>query len=938
MKNLLARLGKVGILIAILAVLILFSPQIAHFATDFLWFDEVGYQSVFLTFTFAKFAVGFVVFLLVFLLSYVTLHFTTKYEPKVQVEDDTVVNVPDKKGGKRILALVPSLVLGLMAGYLSATALWQDILLFINQTKAGVIDPVFGRDISFYFFNLSLFETVYALAFLFLAVIFLFNLLMTIYLQGFSKHSFKLMGKRIIYFAVAFVLLLIGGFQLEAANLLYAQDGAVFGAGYTDLHITLPMYHIASLACVLTAICLLVALKKKNAKIAAIGPVVLAVVLLVGGLAATGVQNFIVQPAEIAKEQPYITNNIQMTNKAYGLEHIKEVEFSGSGTLTATDLQEEMDTIKNIRLIDYRPTSTVFNQLHSLRLYYKFVDVDIDRYDIDGSQQQVYLSARELDQSSLDSSAQTWVNKYLKYTHGYGAVVSPVNQVSGQGQPEMWVENIPPDSQIPELEITRPEIYFGQLTNDYVIVNTKEPEFDYPVGDSNAQAQYEGDAGIPMNFMNKSLFAMDRANYKILFSNLITSDSKILLNRNIQERAEKIAPFLTFDSNPYLVIHDGGLVWVIDAYTSTDKYPYAAKVTNRESIFYGENYIRNSVKVTIDAYNGDTNFYIVDESDPLVQSYDKVFPGLFKQLDEMPENLQKHLKYSTTLFEVQTQIYQQYHMKNPTVFYNKEDVWSIANEIYGSETQQMEPYYVNMRLPGSNELEYLLMRPFTPTQKQNMVAWLAARNDDEHYGELVLFKFPKQTNVAGPMQVEARISNDSEISQNLNLWDQQGSSVIRSNLLVIPIKESLLYIEPIYLTMNNENSLPEVVRIVVSYKDQIVMEKTLDDALSKLFGTDFRTEGVTESTPDEENDTPSSSTVMGYDEVVEQIKAAYQNAKTSAQNGNWADYGHYLEQLEKAISQLDKAGASSENSAESADSENPTATEQPSSEDNEMAV
>ena len=938
MKNLLARLGKVGVLIAILAVLILFSPQIAHFATDFLWFDEVGYQSVFLTFTFAKFAVGFVVFLLVFLLSYVTLHFTTKYEPKVQVEDDTVVNVPDKKGGKRILALVPSLVLGLMAGYLSATALWQDILLFINQTKAGVIDPVFGRDISFYFFNLSLFETVYALAFLFLAVIFLFNLLMTIYLQGFSKHSFKLMGKRIIYFAVAFVLLLIGGFQLEAANLLYAQDGAVFGAGYTDLHITLPMYHIASLACVLTAICLLVALKKKNAKIAAIGPVVLAVVLLVGGLAATGVQNFIVQPAEIAKEQPYITNNIQMTNKAYGLEHIKEVEFSGSGTLTATDLQEEMDTIKNIRLIDYRPTSTVYNQLQSMRLYYKFVDVDIDRYDINGSQQQVYLSARELDQSSLDSSAQTWVNKYLKYTHGYGAVVSPVNQVTSQGQPEMWVENIPPNSEVPELEISRPEIYYGQLTNDYVIVNTKEPEFDYPIGDSNAQSQYEGDAGIPMNFMNKSLFAMDRANYKILFSNLITSDSKILLNRNILERAEKIAPFLTFDSNPYLVIHDGGLVWVIDAYTSTDKYPYAAKVTNRESIFYGENYIRNSVKVTVNAYNGETNFYIADDTDPLVQSYAKVFPGLFKQLDEMPENLQEHLKYSPTLFEVQTQIYQQYHMKNPTVFYNKEDVWSIANEIYGSETQQMEPYYVNMRLPGSNELEYLLMRPFTPTQKQNMVAWLAARNDDEHYGELVLFKFPKQSTVYGPMQVEARISNDSEISQNLNLWDQQGSSVIRSNLLVIPIKESLLYIEPIYLTMNNENSLPEVVRIVVSYKDQIVMEKTLDDALSKLFGTDFRTEGVTESAPDEENDTPSSSTVMGYDEVVEQIKAAYQNAKTSAQNGNWADYGHYLEQLEKAISQLDKAGTSSEDSSESADSENLTANEQPSSEDSEMAV
>lgn len=940
MKNLLAKLGRFGILIAVLAVLVLCSPQIAHFATDYLWFDEVGYQSVFLTFTFAKFAVGIVVFLLVFLLSYLTLHVTTKYEPKVTVEGDTVVNVPNKKGGKRIMALVPSLVLGVLAGYLSATALWQNILLFLQQTPAGVTDPVFGRDISFYFFSLSLFETVYALAFLFLAVIFLFNLLMTFYLQGFSKQTFQLMGKRIIYFTTAFVLLLIAGFQLQAANLLYAQDGAVLGAGYTDLHVTLPMYYIASAACVLTAVCLLAALKKKSAKIAAVGPIALAAVLVIGGLAATGVQNFIVQPAEIAKEQPYITNNIEMTNKAYGLDDIKEMEFSGSGTLTATDLQEEMDTIKNIRLIDYRPTITVFNQLQSMRLYYKFVDVDIDRYDISGTQQQVYLSARELDQSSLDDSAQTWVNKYLKYTHGYGAVVTPVNQVTSQGQPEMWVENIPPSTTIPELEITRPEIYYGQLTNDYVIVNTEEPEFDYPIGDSNAQSQYEGDAGIPMNFVNKTLFAMDRSNYKILFSNLITSDSKILLNRNILDRVEKIAPFLTFDSDPYLVVQDGGLVWVIDAYTSTDKYPYAAKVTNRESIFYGQNYIRNSVKATVNAYTGETSFYIVDKTDPLVNSYAKVFPGLFKPLDEMPENLREHLKYSTTLFEVQTEIYQQYHMKNPTVFYNKEDVWSIANEIYGSETTKMESYFVNMRLPGSDELEFLLMRPFTPTQKQNMVSWLAARNDDENYGELVLFKFPKQTTVYGPMQVEARISNDSEISQNLNLWDQQGSSVIRSNLLVVPIKESILYIEPIYLTMNSENSLPEVVRIVVAYQDKIVMEKTLDEALSKLFGTDFRTEGAVPSTPDSDNDTTSTGGVLTYNEVVEQIKAAYQNAKRSAQNGNWADYGRYLEQLEQAISQLDKSGTSSTSSAnapsESADDttvENADSNEPSSDED-----
>lgn len=895
------KIGKFGILAIILLALFICLPQIAHFSTDYLWFSELGYQSVFIKFTFAKFIVGFVVFLLVFLLSYFTLQMTTKYQPEVQVENDTVINVPGKKSGKRMLTLLPSLLLGLLAGWLSATALWQNILLFLQQTPANVTDPVFHRDISFYFFNLSLLETIYHLAFLFLMVIFFCNVLMTFYLQGVSKKTFKLMGRRIIYFAVAAILLLIVGFQLKAANLLYTQDGSVYGAGYTDLKVILPMYYLASAACVLTAITLLLGLKKKSAKIAAVGPAVLLAVLVIGNIAAVGVQNFVVKPAEISKEQPYIANNIDMTNKAYGLDHIQEVEFSADGTLTATDLREEMDTIKNIRLIDYRPTITVFNQLQSMRLYYKFVDVDIDRYTIDGSQQQVYLSARELDQNSLDSSAQTWVNKYLKYTHGYGAVATPVNQVTTQGQPEMWVENIPPTTEVPELEITRPEIYFGQLTNDYVIVNTKEPEFDYPTGDSNAQSQYQEDAGIPLNLPNKILFALDRANYKILFSNLITSDSKILLNRNIIERVEKIAPFLTFESNPYLVIDQGRLVWIIDAYTSTDKYPYAASVSNSESPFYGQNYIRNSVKATVDAYTGETKFYICDEQDPLIQSYAKVFPGLFQSLDQMPENLRQHLKYSTTLFEVQTEIYQQYHMKNPTVFYNKEDMWSIANEIYGSETTKMEPYFVNMRLPGSDQLEFLLMRPFTPTQKQNMVAWLAARNDDEHYGELVLFKFPKQSTIYGPLQIESRISNDSEISQNLNLWDQQGSSVIRSNMLVIPIKNSILYVEPIYLTTNNENSLPEVVRIVVAYQDKIVMAKTLDEALSQIFGTNFQTEGA--AIEDEAGDT----SILTYDQLIQQLKAAYQNAKTSAQAGNWAAYGSYLEQLEQSINQLDRS-------------------------------
>lgn len=885
-------------LAAVIVILFLFAfmPQILHFFTDYLWFKDLGYQSVYLKFTFAKFAIGFAAFILVFALSYITLQLSTKYQrPAPVTEEDGVINVPGPKKLKHKLVTIPSVILGLFAGILSATALWENILLFFNQTSANITEPVFGRDISFYFFNLSLFQTALDLALLFLAVIALSNFILTFYLQGINKNAFKVLAKRIVYFLVAFLVLLIIGFQLQAANLLYSSRGVAQGAGYVDLKVTLPMYYIASVICVVSIITILLGMKKRNLKLALSGPVLLAVVLVVGTAGGSLVQSMVVKPAEISKEQPYIQRNIELTNKAYGLDKISEVEYPADGTLTVSDLQEEEDTVRNIRITDYRPSAQIFNQLQSMRLYYKFVDVDIDRYDIDGKPKQVFVSARELDQASLQDSAQTWINKYLKYTHGYGAVVTPVNEITSQGQPELWVKDIPPTTAVEELAITRPEIYFGQLTNDYVIVNTKEKEFDYPVGDTNAESHYEGDAGINMTLGNKMLFSLDRANYKILFSSLITKDSKILLYRNINERVQKIAPFLTYDNDPYLVVDDGRLVWILDAYTVSDKFPYATAVDNGESIFDGKNYVRNSVKVTVDAYNGETNFYIVDEEDPLIQSYAKVFPGLFKPLENMPANLQAHIKYPSALFGVQTEMYQTYHMQNPTVFYNREDMWSIAKEIYGSEAETMESYYVNMRLPGSNELEYLLMRPFTPYQKDNMVAWLAARNDGDNYGELVLFKFPKQSLVYGPMQIESRINNDPVISQNLTLWDQQGSSVIRGDLLVIPIKDSILYVEPIYLTANTANSLPEVIRIIVAYQDQIVMEKSLDDALYKIFG-----EGQTVG-----DGLISVDDSLSYAMLVQQIKDSLANAKRSSQSGDWAEYGQYLQQLESLINQLD---------------------------------
>lgn len=886
-----------GILIALVAafLLITFLPQVLHFFTDFMWFKELSYQAVYLKFTFAKFIIGFVVFVVVFAVSYVTLQLSTKYRPMTSIDSDEIINVPNPRNNKKALALIPSILLGLFAGFLSATVLWEDILLFMNQTASGVIDPVFGRDLSFYFFNLSLFENVYQLALLFLVVIAFSNVILTVYLQGFNQNALQLLGKRIIYFGVAFFLLLIAGIQLHVANLLYASSGVAYGAGYTDLNITLPMYYVASVACLISAVTIILGRKKKNLKLALAGPALLVGVFLIGNIAQVVVQNIVVKPAEISKEEPYIQRTIDLTSQAYGLDNITEVEFTGTGVLTASDLQEEIDTLDNIRVTDYRPSAVIFNQLQSMRLYYKFVDVDNDRYMIDGHQKQVFISARELDQASLQSNANTWINKYVKYTHGYGAVVTPVNEITSQGQPELFVKDIPPVTAIPELTITRPEIYFGELTNDYVIVNTEEPEFDYPVGDTNAETHYAGNAGINMNLKNKILFSLDRANYKILFSNLIDKESKILLYRNINQRVEKIAPFLKYDDNPYLVIDEGRLVWMMDAYTTSDKYPYAEPVDSEESGFYGQNYIRNSVKVTVDAYNGDTNFYIVDPSDPIINSYANIFPSLFKPIEEMPANLQAHIKYPSALFDVQTQIYQDYHMKNPGVFYNREDAWSVATEIYGSESVVMEPYYVNMRLPGSEQLEYLLIRPFTPLQKQNMVAWLSAGNDSDSYGDLTLFKFPKQSMVYGPSQIESRISNDSVISQNLTLWDQQGSSVIRGNLMVIPIKDSILYVEPIYLTTDNANSLPEVIRIIVGYKDKIVMEKTLDEALYKLF-VDGQTVG---------DGLIATDSSFSYEMIVKQIKDSLNNAKQSSQAGNWADYGKYITQLESLINQLE---------------------------------
>ncbi|NMA02081.1 MAG: UPF0182 family protein [Clostridia bacterium] len=890
---------------AILFLAIVILPSLISLWIDYLWFQDVGYASIFTKILLTKISTGLITFLVVSALSFLILKFTLKIKPK-PTHNDNVIDIdmssPSKKNNNKLI-LILSLGVGLVATLISVTALWENILLFLNQTPFESIDPIFNRDISFYFFTLPLLEVIYSLALFLLFGPAILTFIFSFYNQGFGMDPLKAIVKSLAYFISAFFILLAIAFQLQIINLLYSTRGSTYGAGFTDINITLPYLYIASAASIIAGIVFLIGIRKKNWRTTIIGPGLLLAVILVGNLAQILVQNFIVNPNELNQEREYITRNIQMTNASYGLDNITDIEFTVDNNLTYDDIEETRVTIDNIRINDFRPARTIFNQLQGMRLYYQFNDVDIDRYTIDGQQTQVFITSRELNQDLLP--AKTWINKYLKYTHGYGVVVAPANEVTAQGQPAMKVKNIPPVSEVPELEITRPEIYFGEKTNDYIIVNTKEKEIDYPLGTDNAETVYEGTAGISLSGINRPLFALNQGNIRILISSIITGESKIIMHRNILDRVEKIAPFFTYDRDPYMVINQGKLYWMIDAYTLSNKYPYAQPIYFN-SAGRSVNYIRNPIKVVVDAYNGDVDYYLVDESDPIANTYSNIFPDLFKPISQMPAGLREHIRYPVDLFDVQTRIFQDYHMENPNVFYNREDAWSIATETYSNNTEIINPYYVNMSLSSSNEVEYILMRPFTPIGRNNMVGWLAARNDGENYGELVLYRFSKQELVYGPMQIESRISSDGDIAREIALWDQRGSQVIRGNLLVIPIKNSILYVEPLYIQASNENSLPEVNRIIVAFQDKIVMERTLDEALIKLFrGVSGGTGTTIPETPGSGETEQSPTLDIDINVLARRVREAFERAQNASQSGNWAQYGEALQELETLITQLE---------------------------------
>lgn len=797
-----------------------------------------------------------------------------------------------------------------------AKSLWFDFLVYQNAHHFGKVDPLFKKDISFYLFKLPLLQEIMSatlvILFLmvFLTVIFFFIILAfrrpTLYeTEGKFKWKknllsdlFQVAFKQLAIISAIFFVVLAISFYLGAYDLLYigeADRGVLFGPGYTDVFVYLKLYRVQLVIALLSSIGIVWSYKKKRIKLAIIGPVSLVLVSVIGSFIGSSVDNFVVTPNQRMKQLPYIENNITYTRMAYDLDKIQVKEFDVKDNLTIEDIQRNEETIENIRLNDYRPTIESYNQLQAIRFYYQFLDVDIDRYLINGRYTQVFLAPRELNIGLFDDNARNWINQHLKYTHGYGAALSPVNAVTRQGQPQLAIKNIPPVSDI-DLEIERPEIYFGELTNHYIVVNTNEKEFDYPVGNDNAETIYEGNAGISLNFFNRLLYSYREKTMKLLLSRSINSESRIVQHRNILDRVNRIAPFIQYDEDPYIVINDGRLYWIIDGYTVSDRFPNATPFRAD-----GVNYIRNAVKVVVDAYHGDVSYYITDEEDPIIKTYEKIYPELFKSLSAMDEGLRNHLRYPQDLFDLQSQAFGVYHMTNPNVFYNQEDVWHLAQEKYYDQEQQAESQYMIMKLPQEEKEEFVLTANYTPRNLSNLTAILAARNDGEQYGQMIAYQLPKDRNVSGPMQIESKIDSEPSISSSLSLWGEGGSEIVRGNLLVIPIEESLLYVEPLYIQSANEISIPAVKQVFVSYQDQVVMADTLELALEKIFGetSPHDQEESTSSVPDS-----STADATVTKELIKKANEAFSRAQEASQRGDWTQYGNYLKELEALLKTL----------------------------------
>ncbi|MCW2278917.1 UPF0182 family protein [Heliophilum fasciatum] len=899
------------LLLLLVGVLIPFIKWLVDLWIDYRWFSTEGYVAVWWTQWGTAIALQGVLWLAAFLFVYLNLRLTKgvvsqalQYAAQVEVTNPRLINLAEwlKIENVNKIFLFVSIAIGFFISQ-AAVGEWQRVLLALNPQPFGVLDPLFGIDISFYVFQLPLLEWTYLL---WQGLVIITGILLVAVYQiansfGFQRVGWRELPRARFHLAGIVALFLLGktiGYRLDIYNLVYSPSGVTFGAGYTDVHAQLPAYNILMIIALLTAAMIGFALVRRQIRwaIYGIGTLFMASIL-VGQVYPTLIQRFQVEPNEFVMEKPYIDMNIKFTRLAFGLERIEHVPFNAKNDLQAADLTKNTDTLSNVRLWDWQPLQQTYSQLQEIRLYYKFKNIDIDRYMINGQPRQVMLSAREFDGASLPTTAQTWINQRLIYTHGYGVAMSPVNEVTSEGLPKFFLKDIPPKPSSSDIAITRPEIYFGETANDYVIVKTATKEFDYPAGDDNVYATYQEQAGLPVGgFFSKLLYAIHFKDLKLLLSSEILPESQLLMERNIMDRLQKTAPFLDFDSDPYLIIDQGRLLWVADAYTTSTQYPFAQPVKGQQV-----NYIRNAVKATVDAYTGKMNFYVSDIDDPIIASYQHIFPGMFQPLEAMSSNTKAHLRYPEELFKIQSQTYATYHMDDASIFYNREDEWNLPRLANDKQAQTMEPYYTVMRLPDGQKPEFILMTPYTPSKKDNMIAWMAARMDGDNYGKLLVYNFPKQELIYGPAQIEARIDQDSQISQNLTLWNQRGSSVIRGNLIVLPINHSLLYIQPLFL-QSEQGKLPALRRVIAIYGEQVVMEETLDLALQKIFGL---TRLSTDRTVPAEPNKIETMTVTVAD-LAGQARTTFDDAQNALKAGDWSGYGEKMKALQRLIEDLER--------------------------------
>jgi uncharacterized membrane protein (UPF0182 family) len=910
----------------LLFVLLTFVPTFVGFVTDLFWFREIGYQTVFITELTTK--VGLFVFAGLVTYAFLALNarLARSGPSRVPVLWRMSPELPPVDVAASLSKVATPLVFVLAFLFaLGAAGSWMDLLKLINRSAFGVNDPVFGRDVGFYVFVLPAIATLLG-SLRSLVILTLFGVVVLYILRGrisLPPQRITLLSpadRHIAALLVAYLLLTaLQIWLVRLPELLYSTTGPLVGASYTDLHARLPALHaVAATAIIGIGLVIYGMLRGKIVWFTLIAAAAYVIVsILAGGVYPYMVQRFVVTPTELTRELPQLRSHINATRQAWGLANVETRDLSGDAGLSLDDIRANAATIQNIRLWDRAPLLQTFGQLQEIRTYYDFISVDDDRYVIDGRYRQVLLSPRELNAGSLPK--RTFINQHLTFTHGLGLTLGPVNEVTVEGLPVLYIKNLPPVSTV-SLKVTRPQLYFGELTDEQVFVNTRQPEFDYPSGNEDVYARYRGTGGVRVGgFIKRALLAMRFGALNILFSGDIGSESRVLYNREIKGRVRQALPFLRFDADPYLVIDNKGeLYWMMDGFTSTDRYPYSQQLDD------GTSYMRNSLKVTVDAYNGTLAAYIADPTDPLIRTYARIFPGIMKPISAMPADLRAHIRYPRDLFRVQAGLYATYHMNEPKTFYNREDQWQIPATPDQKEDDDRFMRHLVMRLPEEKQAEYIYMAPFTPRQKNNLASWMVARNDGANYGHLRVYRFPKQSLVYGPLQITSRINQDTEISRELTLWDQRGSQVIKGELLVIPIEEALIYVQPIYLRAEG-GQIPELKRVVVAFQDRVVMSETLESGLTRLFAGQGRiaTQPSAGALPVAADTARASSAPIAPGPTAAAIGTAptaasgtllreaqdhYERAMAAQRSGDWATYGQEIQRLGDVLRRLNAGG------------------------------